>query len=129
MTGGLDAWKAAGYATEIQILPPDSAPKEAPAPVFLCPPPGNVLNSEYLTPLGIPQSKLADAIGVSEDTIAKLISHDATIDVELSLRLARYFSTAGDFWIRLQTEHDLEQARYKIGEEIRQSISPRTATE
>lgn len=129
MTGGLDAWKAAGYATEVQILPPDSGPKEAPAPVFLCPPPGNILNGEYLTPLGISQSKLADAIGISEEAVAALVAHDVAIDVELSLRLARYFSTSADFWVRLQTEHDMEQARYKIGEKIRREILPRTATE
>jgi addiction module HigA family antidote len=129
MTGGMDAWKAAGYATEVQILPPDSGIKEAPTPLFLCPPPGYILNDEYLTPLGISQSKLAGAIGISEEAVAALVAHETTIDVELSLRLARYFSTSADFWIRLQTEHDLEQARYEIGEKLRQEISPRTATE
>lgn len=129
MTGGLDAWKAAGYATEVQILPPDAAPKEAPVPVFLCPAPGQVLKDEYLKPLGISQSDLAQRIGITESKVAALVENEIVLDVELSLRLARYFSTSADFWVRLQTEHDLEQARHKIGEEIRRDISPRTAAE
>lgn len=129
MTGGLDAWKAAGYATEVQILPPDATEKEALAPVFLCPPPGLVLRDEYLNPLGISQSDLAKKIGIPDSEVAALVNNEIVLGVELSLRLARYFSTAADFWVRLQTEHDLERARYKIGEEIRREISPRTATE
>ena len=128
MTGGLDAWKAAGYATEVQILPPDAAEKEAPAPVFLCPPPGQVLRDEYLVPLGISQSDLAKRIGIPDSEVGALVNNEIVLGVELSLRLARYFSTAADFWVRLQTEHDLEQARYRIGEKIRRDISPRTAT-
>jgi plasmid maintenance system antidote protein VapI len=48
--------------------------------------------------------------------------------VELSLRLARYFSTAADFWVHLQVEHDLERARHSVGAEIRKQIRPRTAS-
>ena len=36
--------------------------------------------------------------------------------MELSLRLARYFSTAADFWVHLQVEHDLERTRHSVGE-------------
>lgn len=131
LTGGLVAWKAAGYATEVQILPPEPAPekaKEPPKPVFLCPHPGHVLNNEYLAPLGISQSDLADKIGITQATIAALIEGEKNVGVEFSLRLARYFSTAADFWVHLQLDHDLERARHRIGENIRAEISPRTAT-
>ena len=46
-------------------------------------------------------------------------------DVGVSLRLARYFCTAADFWVRLQIDHDLEQARHKVGEQIRREVMPR----
>ncbi|MFV2038292.1 MAG: HigA family addiction module antitoxin, partial [Paracoccaceae bacterium] len=128
MTGGLAAWKAAGYATEVQILPPEDARAAAPAPVFLCPPPGHVLRDEYLTPLGISSADLAARIGISQKTTAALVAGELSVGVELSLRLARYFSTAADFWVHLQLEHDLEQARHKIGEQIRREILPRTAS-
>ena len=123
MTGGLDAWKAAGFATEIQIAPHD----EPEAPVFLCPPPGKVLKAEYLDPLGIAPAELAARIGVLEGTIGEVLAGRRPIGVELSLRLARYFSTAADFWVHLQVEHDLERTRHSVGEQIRRDIRPRTS--
>jgi addiction module HigA family antidote len=124
MTGGMDAWKAAGYATEVQLLPPGEDAKAA-EPVFLCPRPGVVLMEEYMKPLGIEAGELAARIGVLEGRVADLLAGDTVVGVELSLRLARYFSTAADFWVHLQLEHDLERARHKLGEQIRREISPR----
>ena len=127
MTGGMDAWKAAGYATEKQILPPGEAEK-AEAPVFLCPAPGDILQKEYMEPLGISASQLAECVGVLEGRIDDLLAAKSSVGVEMSLRLARYFSTAGDFWVHLQLDHDLERARHSVGEQIRRDISPRTAS-
>lgn len=124
MTGGMDAWKAAGYATEMQLLPPGQAEKTA-EPVFLCLRPGEVLHEEYMKPLGITAPELARRIGVLEGRVNDLLCGDTVVGVELSLRLARYFSTAADFWVHLQLEHDLERARHKLGEQIRREISPR----
>ena len=124
MTGGIVAWKAAGYATEVQMLPPDEV---KPKPVFLCPNPGQVLADDYLKPLGITAQKLAQATGLLEGTVTDVLAGKAPVGVEVSLRLARYFSTAGDFWVRLQLEHDLERAKHSIGEQIRKSIKPRTS--
>lgn len=125
LTGGIEAWKAAGYATEVQILPPEDAPEKPAKPVFLCPPPGHVLTEEYLKPLKISERDLAGLIGISHDTVAALTAGNAIVDVELSLRLARYFCTAADFWVRLQLDHDLERARHKLGDDIRISVTPR----
>ncbi|MGV6847464.1 MAG: HigA family addiction module antitoxin [Marinibacterium sp.] len=125
MTGGIEAWKAAGYATEVQLLPPGEA--DAAQPVFLCPPPGEILRDEYLRPLGIQTADLARRIGVLDATLAGLVSGEVRVDVELSLRLARYFSTAADFWVQMQLDHDMERARHAIGEQIRTQIAPRTS--
>ncbi len=124
MTGGMDAWKAAGLATEVQLTAPGEP--TTPGPVFLCPAPGEVLRDEYLEPLGITLPDLARAIGVFEGRLASLLKGEEKITVEQSLRLARYFSTAADFWVRLQIEHDMERARHAVGEDIRRSITPRT---
>lgn len=124
LTGGLDAWKAAGYPTEVQILPPS---EKTPAPVFLCPPPGQILEKEYLTPLSITPTDLSTRIGISINSVDALLKGEVSVGVELSLRLARYFSTAPDFWVHIQLDHDMEQARHKMGEEIWQKITPRTA--
>ncbi|MEE9389329.1 MAG: HigA family addiction module antitoxin [Paracoccaceae bacterium] len=127
LTGGIEAWKAAGFPTEVQIEPV-AAPARAAEPVFLCPPPGYILRDEYLAPLGISEADLAGFIGISADGVAALTAGKAIIGVELSLRLARYFCTAADFWVRLQVDHDLERARHSMGEDIRKAVTPRCTT-
>lgn len=124
MTGGMDAWKAAGLPTEVQLTPPDE--DTPPEPAFLCPPPGQVLQQEYLEPQGISPAELAAAIHMLEGRLTGLIAGEERMTVEMSLRLARYFSTAADFWIRLQVDHDMERARYRLEGDIRRSITPRT---
>lgn len=124
MTGGIGAWKAAGFPVEEQFVPPANAP---PAPVFLCPPPGAVLAQEYIQPLNITLPVLAHNTGLSVNTLDALVKGEQAMQVETSLRLARYFSTAPDFWMRLQLDHDMEQARHRIGQKIRREITPRCA--
>ncbi len=138
MTGGIQKWKESGYATEVQFAPhpgpqdiapvaAPSTPQEIAAP--MCPPPGEVLLEEFLNPLALDRGEVASDIGVPRDTIDALIDAGSPVDAELSLRLARYFSTAADFWLHLQIEHDLETVRRKIGTDIRRQIVPRTAIE
>ncbi len=122
MAGGLRAWKEAGLPLEEAPEPPP-APAEA-APAFLCPAPGRVLADDYLGPLGISPARLAGRIGLDGGTLAGLIAGEVAVDAEMSLRLARYFSTEAGFWMRLQLEHDLEQARHRLGERIRREIRP-----
>jgi addiction module HigA family antidote len=124
MTGGLSAWKAAGLPIEEQFLPTGG---QTPAPVFLCPTPGAVLMQEYLQPLKITLPVLAQRTGLPPDMLKALIKGDQAMTVETSLRLARYFSTAPDFWMHLQLDHDMERARHRLGQEIRQQVTPRCA--
>lgn len=125
MEGGLTAWKAAGLPTEEAIEAPGDPLKAA--PLFLCPTPGAVLREEYLAPAGLDAAGLAGAAGVAVSTVERLLAGERAVDAELSLRLARYFSTAADFWLQLQLEHDLERARHALDETIRSAVRPRAA--
>jgi len=124
MAGGIEAWKAAGFATEIQLVAPGEAEAQ---PVLLCPTPGEVLQEEYLKPLGISAAQLARATGLLEGRVNDVLAGKSPVGVEMSLRLARYFSTAGDFWVRLQLEYDLERTKHSVGEQIRREITPRAS--
>jgi addiction module HigA family antidote len=125
MEGGLTAWKSAGLPIEEAIE--EVADTEKVAPLFLCPTPGAVLREEYLAPARLDAAGLSAEVGVSVSCIERLLSGERVIDAELSLRLARYFSTAADFWLQLQVEHDIERARHFIGETVRASVRPRAA--
>ncbi len=128
MTGGLRAWKDAGLPTEIQdIIPPEALP----SPAALLPAdtparhPGRVLAREYLAPLGISQAGLARDIGVAPGRIGDIVHGRHGIDAALAFRLARYFSTCEEFWLRLQMAFDLDQARHEMGAMVRRRIKPR----
>ncbi len=128
MIGGIREWKAAGYATEVQFVPPPGPQEKAPEPApLMSPTPGEVLVEEFMEPLGIEAAELAKDTGIPGDVIDAIIQGEAAVTAELSLRLARYFSTASDFWLHVQIEHDLEVVRRNIGAEIRRHVTPRTA--
>lgn len=124
MEGGLTDWKAAGLPIEEAIVAPQPEKVE---PLFLCPTPGAVLREEYLEPAGLSPEALAAAVGVAVSDLKRFLAGERSVDAELSLRLARYFSTAADFWLQLQIDHDLERARHALGETIRAAIKPRAA--
>jgi addiction module HigA family antidote len=89
--------------------------------------PGEVLREDYLKPLGMSQYALAKAIGVPQIRISEIVNGKRAITPDTALRLARYFRTSPEFWIGMQSTHDLEKARDAIGEEIEATIKPMAA--
>ncbi|HZD65396.1 MAG TPA: HigA family addiction module antitoxin [Acidimicrobiales bacterium] len=77
--------------------------------------PGEILDEEYLAPLGITQHRLAVAIGVPPRRINEIVHGKRRISADTALRLARYFGTSERFWINLQSRYDLEVERDRIG--------------
>ena len=59
--------------------------------------PGEVLQREYLTPLGITQHRVAVAIGVPPRRINEIVHGTRRITADTALRLARYFGTSDEF--------------------------------
>ena len=70
--------------------------------------PGEVLNEDFIAAFGITQNRLAVAIGVPPRRINEIVHGQRRITADTALRLARYFGTSAQFWINLQTHHDLE---------------------
>lgn len=80
--------------------------------------PGEVLQEEFLTPLGISQNALGRAIGVSPRPINEIVQGKRAVTADTALRLARYFGTTPDFWMGLQDDYELEEARRQLGPEL-----------
>ncbi len=126
MKGGLKAWREAGLETEIFDLPP-AAPEKAPKRQRMTPserPPGAILKEEFLDPHQIGTDELAGDLGLPAGHIVALIEGDRPLDADLAFRLARYFSTTEEFWLRLQMAYDLDRTGQRCGDEIRK-ITPR----
>ncbi len=100
-------------------------PRAAKLPPVL---PGEVLFEEFLNPLGISQYRLAKEISVPPRRINEIIHGTRAITADTALRLARYLGTSAAFWLNLQTHHDLEVQKDKLGKRLEREI-PRHATQ
>ena len=82
--------------------------------------PGEVLLEEFLGPLGISQNALARAAGVPPRRINEIVLGKRGITADTALRLAAALGTSERFWLGLQADHDLEQARRVLGKAVEQ---------
>ena len=81
--------------------------------------PGEILNEEFLQPMGITQYRLAKAIGVDARRIHSIVHGQRSITAETALLLARFFGNSAQFWMGLQSQYDLEMAGEQLGERLR----------
>jgi len=77
--------------------------------------PGEVLLEEFLGPMGISQNALARAAGVPPRRINEIVLGKRSISADTAVRLAAVFGTSERFWLGLQADYDLEEARRAIG--------------
>ncbi|HEX3973451.1 MAG TPA: HigA family addiction module antitoxin [Stellaceae bacterium] len=89
--------------------------------------PGEVLQEEFLTPFGMTANALAIALRVPANRIGAIIRGERAVTADTAMRLARYFNTSAEFWLNLQTMHDLSKAVTELGREIERDVRPRAA--
>ncbi len=78
------------------------------------PHPGEILKNLYLPDYKLTVTSFALKIGVSRTTASELINGKNGISAEMSLKLAKAFGTNAQFWLNMQQEYDLWQARQKV---------------
>jgi addiction module HigA family antidote len=83
------------------------------------PHPGEILLEEFLKPMGLSQTGLANAIAVSPRRINEIVLGKRAITADTDLRLARYFGMSEGFFIGLQTDYELMQRRRQIGDKLK----------
>lgn len=84
--------------------------------------PGEVLAEEYLKPLGLSASALAQAIGVPANRITDIIRQRRDVSADTAIRLGRFFAVDPRFWLNLQAAYDLSLAE---SEHDYSSVRPR----
>jgi addiction module HigA family antidote len=82
--------------------------------------PGEVLLEEFLVPMKLSQNALARAIGVPPGRINEIVLGKRSITADTALRLAKTFGTSERFWLGLQGDYDLEEARKIIAKDLAQ---------
>ena len=84
--------------------------------------PGEVLAEDFMKPLGLSQYRVAKDIGVPALRISQIVNGKRSITADTAMRLARYFGTSPDVWLRLQARYDLEVAKIEYGDRIKQEV-------
>jgi addiction module HigA family antidote len=80
--------------------------------------PGEMLREDFLPDYGLTVSKLAEAIGVSRQSINELLRERRRVSPEMALRLARLFGNSPEFWLNAQRAVDLWDAAQAIKKDI-----------
>jgi addiction module HigA family antidote len=84
--------------------------------------PGEVLLEDFMKPLGLSQYRLSKDIGVTPIRISQIVRGQRAISADTAMRLARYFGTSPEVWLRMQVRYNLEVAEREKGEQIKREV-------
>jgi addiction module HigA family antidote len=89
--------------------------------------PGEILDEEFLKPLGLRANALALALRVPANRITGIVNGTRALTADTALRLARYFGTSAQFWMNAQAAYDLSKAEAESARQIARDVRPRAA--
>ena len=73
--------------------------------------PGEMLDEEFLKPLGLTKHRLAKDIGVPPQRIGDIVAGKRAVTADTDLRLCRYFGLSDGWWLRGQAAYDTAIAK------------------
>lgn len=84
--------------------------------------PGEVLQAEFLEPLGLTQYRLAKSLKVPPRRINEIVHGTRAVSANTALRLARFLGTSDRFWLNLQAAYDLDVERDRLGPRLEREV-------
>lgn len=84
--------------------------------------PGEVLEEDFLKPMGLSQYRLAKDISVPARRINEIVKGQRAITADTALRLGRYFKMSAQFWLNLQAHYDLEMQQERLGKRLEREV-------
>jgi len=90
--------------------------------------PGEILQKEFLEPMGLSQNRLALALGVPARRINEIVLGKRGITADTALRLARYFKMSPQFWLGLQMDYELDMAEDTLKGKLEKEVTPMSVT-
>lgn len=88
--------------------------------------PGEMLREDFLPDYGLTVSSLAQALGVSRQTVNEVLRERRAVSPEMALRLSRLFGNTPEFWLNAQRAVDLWEAARAIKTKV-ERIKPLSA--
>jgi addiction module HigA family antidote len=89
--------------------------------------PGILLREDVLPALGLSITQVAKRIGVTRQTLHRILSEQSAVTPEMALRLGRFCGNGPDLWIRMQEAYDLWHAERALRAELNQIEPVRAA--
>ena len=75
------------------------------------PHPGEFIRGTYIEPFGISVRSLAESLGVSPSTLARIVSMRSAVSPEMALRLSKALGRSPESWLAMQHNYDLWKAK------------------
>ena len=81
---------------------------------------GEILNEEFLIPLGLSAYKVAQEIKVPTSRIQDILHNRRRITVDTSLRLAKFFGVSDGYFMALQDDIDIRNAKLELAPQLKE---------
>lgn len=88
--------------------------------------PGAILREDVLPALGMPVAVAAAHLGITRQTLHRVLAGTATVSPEMALRLGKFCGNGPGLWLRMQSAYDLWHAELTLRPEI-EKIATQTA--
>ena len=79
---------------------------------------GEILKKEFLDETGMSQNALAKAIGVPSNRIHDIVRGRRSVTADTDLRLCKFFGLSDGYFLRLQIDYDISEARQNVTDKI-----------
>jgi addiction module HigA family antidote len=86
--------------------------------------PGEVLQEDYLKPLGMSVNALAKALDVPTSRMNDIVNERRGVSADTALRLERFFGSDAQGWLNMQTAYDLKLAQKSAAKSIAKAVVP-----
>jgi addiction module HigA family antidote len=84
--------------------------------------PGEVLLEDFMKPNNLSAYRVAKDTGVAALRINQIVKGARGISADTALRLARYFGTSAEVWVRMQARYELEVAMEQLERKINKEV-------
>jgi addiction module HigA family antidote len=89
--------------------------------------PGALLREDVLPAIGLSISKVAKRMGITRQTLHRILSEQAAVTPEMALRLGKFCGNGPDLWLRMQEAYDLWHAERRLRDQLDEIETVRAA--
>ncbi|GHV61910.1 transcriptional regulator [Spirochaetia bacterium] len=81
--------------------------------------PGEILEEDFLKPLGITAYRLSKEINISATRISEILKGKRKITIDTALRLSKYFGNSVEFWVGIQNEYEIRVEKELLEKQLK----------